>query len=186
MVDLENAVIRFPRGKTGVDRLCPLVPETVKALRAYLEFRGKLKRCDPAADGLFFRTRQGKPYFRHYMKADAPEDASTEYNRVSKQWTAAIGLPFTGLRSTFATYADEWPDERAIDVILGHKAGRKGRHVRVKNYAKKFSADRARRLVDYVWPRAFGVEVPTPAATGPAPAAHAAARADGSETPAND
>jgi integrase len=173
-VDLDQAMILFPRGKTGMDRICPLVPETVRALRTYLRYRAKLKRLDPRAQGLFFRTRQGLPYARQYVNEDLPEDASTPYNRVGKQWSATVGLPYTGLRSTLATLADGWPDERAIDLVLGHKVGLTGDKIRTRNYAKYVDPERVRKLVDYVWPRAFGQAGPPSAAAPSAPDAASA------------
>ncbi len=170
-VNLDAAEIRFPRGKTGIHRLCPLPHESVKALRDYLTFRAKFKSIRPEAVGLFFRTREGMPYARHW-KSDG-QDAGRKDNLMSRQWKDATGLPFSGLRSTFATLADDWADQRAVDVVMGHKVGKVGRHIR-RHYAKKFNADRARQLVDHVWRLAFLSEVP--ATPSPARAAKARVR----------
>lgn len=160
-VDLDAAEIRFARGKTGVARLCPLLPPAVDALRAYLEYRRRFKSVKPAAAGLFFRTREGMPYDRWFGSGDGDEsNAGHRDNLLSRRWTTAVGLPFSGLRSTFATHADDWSDQRAIDVVMGHKVGKVGRHIR-KHYAKQFSPERARELVEVVWLRAFGKAVPS-------------------------
>lgn len=154
IVDLDNAEIRFARGKTGVSRLCPLMPETVKALRRYIEFRDN-SEVENHAQGLFFRTRQGRPYYCVYVDQENPDDAGFENNNVSRYWSRKIKVPLSSLRSTFATFADDWHDERAIDVVMGHKVGRTGRHIRQSHYAKKFKPERARALVEYVWKTAF-------------------------------
>lgn len=166
VVDLDRAEIRFPRGKTGIARICPLMPETVKAIRAYLAFRGRSKVEPDGSDGLLFRTRQGKPYYCVYIDKDNPDDAGFENNYVSRYWSKQVKLPLSGLRSTFATIADDWPDERAIDMVMGHKTGRTGRHIRQSHYAKKFKPERARALVEHVWKIAFAdadSEVPSKA-----------------------
>lgn len=160
LVDVDGAMIRFPRGKTGVARLCPMVPETVAALRAWLEYRARLNSCHAFAVGLFFRTREGRPYAREYHRAD-PMDAARHESLLTAQWSEKVGLPYSGLRSTFATLADDWPDERAVDMVMGHKVGKRGGHVRSKSYAKKFNPDRVVRLVAAVWPLAFGRATPT-------------------------
>jgi hypothetical protein len=98
---------------------------------------------------------------REYVDVESPEDVSTRYNLISHQWTAAIGLPFTGLRSTMATMADDWPDDRAVDVLMGHMVGKTGRQVRRKSYAKRFNSDRVRRFVEHIWPLFFEREAPS-------------------------
>lgn len=173
-VRLDDAIIIFPRGKTGVSRICPLVPETVAACRAWLEKRSRLK-CDESATGLFFRTRQGFPLARTILQDDE-SDQATDHNALTRTWSRVVGKPFGGLRSTFATHADDWPDQRAIDMVLGHKVGRVSGHIRVRNYAKKFNPDRVRKLVSAIWPLFFGREAPS----SQAPASEASADALGS------
>jgi integrase len=171
LVDLDGAQIVFARGKTGVGRLCPLLPETVQALRDYLTFRAKFKSVTPAAAGLFFRTRQGMPYARNF--GGTGQDAGHKDNLLGRRWNEAVKLPFSGLRSTFATHADDWHDQRAVDVVMGHKVGKVGRHIR-RHYAKRFPSERARRLVEHVWRLAFGgasEATPSPAPGGSAPPA---------------
>jgi integrase len=156
-VDLDAGLITFPRGKTGVERLCVLVPETVAALREYLAHRAKLNSCRPEAKGLLFRTREGMPYARHFMHSSGDETVPGHNdNLLTAQWREAVGLPFSGLRSTFATIADDWHDSRAVDVVLGHKVDREGRGIRRRHYAKRFNPDRVRLLIAWLWPHAFG------------------------------
>ncbi len=54
-IDLQAGWLDFPRPKTGIDRRCPLWPETVEAIKAWLAVRPKPK--DPEAHGhLLFLT----------------------------------------------------------------------------------------------------------------------------------
>src|SRR5260370_40324515 len=57
-VDLDGGWLTFPRPKTGINRRCPLCPETVQALREALANRPKPK--DAARAGLFFITKYGE------------------------------------------------------------------------------------------------------------------------------
>jgi integrase len=150
-VNLETATITFPRGKTGVGRLCWLVPNTVQALKEYLAVRPA--KCNPSAQGLFFRSKFGLPYARHIPNAEKPGDSGIDYNSLTGQWGKHVGLPFSGLRSTFATWADGMADQRAVDLIMGHR--NKGT-VRTKHYAKRFDPARARAVAEAVWLAAFG------------------------------
>jgi len=61
-VDLAGGWVRFPRPKTGIDRRCPLWPQTVESLRAVIAKRPTPK--DAADAGLVFVTRWGYRYVR--------------------------------------------------------------------------------------------------------------------------
>ncbi len=52
-IDLESATLTMPRPKTGVERSCPLWPETIEALKAYK--RGRCRRDNV----------RGKSFFPH-------------------------------------------------------------------------------------------------------------------------
>lgn len=149
-VDLGTGLVTFARGKTGVGRMAWLPPAAVVAVRRYLA--GRCETCDPDARGLLFRTETGRPYYRS-AKGSA---AGTRFDYVGMKWSTLTGLPFSGLRSTAATIADDFEDQRAVDVLLGHKSGSTTRKIRSKHYAKKFSPERARRLVEHVVAQSFG------------------------------
>jgi hypothetical protein len=157
IVDLDCGYIRFPRGKTGVGRLCWLPPCARMAVKRYLDNRGV--ECCATAEGLLFRSSTGLPYFRE----PTGEDTGSRYDSIGNQWSKIVGLPLSGLRSTFATLADDWPDQRAVDVVLGHLSGH-SMSVRRSHYAKKLNPERVRRLVCAVLPLAFGRKIPAPAA----------------------
>jgi hypothetical protein len=169
-VDLAGAEIRFPREKTGFARACPMMPDAVDAMREWLVFRRKIRKVQPDAAHLMFYTRQGHCLHKWWAGED---DTAAGYknNRLSRRWSQVVGLPFSGLRSAFASIADDWTDQRAIDVVMGHSVGKTGKHVRQKHYAKKFSIERARKLVEYVWLTVFpevatSTPSPSPAAGG--------------------
>ena len=59
-LDLDGGWVSFPRPKTGIERRCPLWPETMEALRAAMA-----ERPDPkgeAGDDLVFVTKYGRPW----------------------------------------------------------------------------------------------------------------------------
>jgi hypothetical protein len=154
-VDLRAREITFPRGKTGMGRYCWLMPGTAKAMRDYLKVRPPRK---PECEHLFFVNGDGGPLARDHVDESDPGAPVSDSNALLREWYRA-GVPgaFSGLRSTFATIADNtWDDERAIDTVLGHKVGRKQGHVRSTNYSKYFNPRRARELCEHVWRLAFG------------------------------
>jgi hypothetical protein len=182
LVDLDGAMIKFPRGKTGVGRIVPLMPETVDALRWYLDRRPDAENAE--AEALFFRTRKGYPIAKVWGEID---EAGVHENVISRRWGRHVGLPFTGLRSTVATWADDWPDQRAVDMLMGHKVGRVSGHVRARHYAKKVNPERVRLLVVRLWQLAFGPEVQSPLpGDADVAAAHSSPASDTPATPATE
>ena len=67
-LDLENARVTFPRGKTGIGRNLPLWPETVQALPAV-----------PKRGELVFYTHSGNPWVRTISSKQ--EDGTTKYTQ---------------------------------------------------------------------------------------------------------
>ena len=61
-VDLEGDWMRFPRPKTGIDRRCPLWPETVVALKTAIAERPMSK--GKADADLVFITKYGRRWVR--------------------------------------------------------------------------------------------------------------------------
>lgn len=59
-LDLKAGWANFARPKTGIDRRCPLWPETIAAIKAALESRPAPR--DPSDAGLVFLTRCGSPW----------------------------------------------------------------------------------------------------------------------------
>jgi integrase len=117
-LDLDRAVLDFPRPKTGIARRCWLWPETVEALRAYLPTRPD--PADPAHAGLVFITTSGNPLAQanHYNRC------GLEFNKLCKYLgvtDSAGGTDFYSLRRTCRTVADEARDQPAADLIMGHE-----------------------------------------------------------------
>lgn len=173
-IDLDAGYIRFARGKTGVGRLCWLPPCARIAIRHYLADRADSANDDAAK--LLFRSERGLPMYRD---AEGRESGS-RYDAMGSGWNKLTGLPMSGLRSTFATLADDNADQRAVDIVMGHKSGHV-RSVRNTHYAKRFSPQRVERLVSAVISLAFGRKIrgspPQPDAAPdawPAPAVPAA------------
>jgi integrase len=116
-LDLNAAMIDYPRPKTGINRRCPLWPETVEALRGVLAERKEPK--DPADAGLVFVTRCGQSWAR----ADDPAAITKEFAKLLRKLgiSGRKGLGFYTLRHVFRTVADESKDQPAADFIMGHE-----------------------------------------------------------------
>src|SRR5690606_34398144 len=92
VVDLEGGVLRWPRGKTGQPRVLAMLPQTADALRWYADRRPVATR---EADGLFFRTRQGRPVYKVWLRDGDDADAGMKENALTRRWGKWVGLPFT-------------------------------------------------------------------------------------------
>jgi len=118
-LDLENARVFFPRGKTGIERNLPLWPETVQALKEL-----------PKQGELVFYTRRGNPWVRTIQSVE--KDGTEKYTKddaVSKEFSklmrkagikAPKGVGFYTLRRTAATVAANSGDPFAVQKLLGH------------------------------------------------------------------
>lgn len=129
-VDCEHGWIDYPRPKTGVQRRCPLWPETVEAVAAVLGHRSAVETTvRPGVAGLLFVTRKGYPFVRSEPKVSArgqpyvvEHDAiATTLKRVMERAEIAIpGLGFYGLRRSCETIGAETGNQVAVDHIMGH------------------------------------------------------------------
>jgi integrase len=116
-VDLDNAMIDYPRPKTGIPRRCPLWPETVQALRDALAKRPQPK--DPADSGLVFITKFGKGWQSGIGNSPVGREVSRLLDSLGIN--GRKGLGFYTLRHTFRTVADGAKDQPAADLIMGHE-----------------------------------------------------------------
>lgn len=132
-VDLKTGWIDFPRPKTGIERRCPLWPETVASLRAAKSERTKPQR--KADRDCVFITQQGRRWVRVHVKdetisadVDAPSIA-VQVDAVGQEFRKLLvrfhingrrGLGFYSLRHTFRTVADATKDQPAVRLIMGH------------------------------------------------------------------
>ena len=118
VVDLEKAWIEYPRPKTGIERRCPLWPETVAAIESVLE-----SPRNPASNehaGLVFLTHRGAPYVRMNGNGVQIDSVSLEAGKLLRRLKIKRHrLNFYSLRRTFRTVADVAGDPPAVDLIMG-------------------------------------------------------------------
>jgi len=170
-VDLEKGVIEFDRPKTGIERVVPLWPETVTALRDSLAARPQ--PLDATAAKLVFITHSGRPWVRqnvHRTEGDGivkvvPLDAiGEEFGKLlSKLGLKRRGVSFYTLRHTFRTWADEVRDQHAIHRIMGHTIpGMSGIYVETIGLDRLVAVTEHVRRKLFVEPSASPAEVPAP------------------------
>jgi integrase len=140
-LDMERGWLYYPRPKTGMERRCPLWPETVEALNEALARRPQHK--DPVNAGLVFITRFGQAW--HTDTSESP--VSYEVGKLLRKLgiNGRQGLGFYTLRHTFRTVADESKDQPAVDFIMGHEVP----HMSAV-YRETISDARLKAVADYV------------------------------------
>jgi integrase len=149
-LDLDVAMLDFPRPKTGIARRCPLWPETVQALREVLAQRHEAK--DSAHAGLVFITRCGHSWAR----VGQTSPLVLEFRKLLK--AAGIegrkGLGFYTLRHVHRTISDGARDQPAADFIMGHEVAHMS-----SVYREGISDDRLRAVAEHVRRWLFGPTV---------------------------
>jgi integrase len=119
-LDLDGGWIDFPRPKTGIQRRCPLWPETVAAIREAIAVRPKPAELSDC--GLVFLNYRGTAWVRVSKEKNNRSDyLSQAFNRYLKQLgLAKDGFGFYTLRHVFRTIADGARDIPAVRSIMGH------------------------------------------------------------------
>ncbi len=129
-IDLEQGRIDYPRVKTGIERRCPLWPETIQAICESNDVIARWNvRRHKSAEGLLFVTRVGLPCVRTLYEPTRKgkphvvvhDSIKSMVQRVMKR--AGItkpGLGFYGLRRSFETIGSETGNKVAVDHIMGH------------------------------------------------------------------
>jgi integrase len=165
-IDLDAGVIdttrhKSRRSKKPIIRRCLLWPETVKAIREYLEVRPA--PGDGVDDQLVFLTRKGNLWVVERItdgKVGLPRLIA--YSSVQlrfREFAVKAGIRSKGkgdgrsfytLRRTFRTWADEALDKHAADLIMGHNFGSMGGH-----YVQGVSDERLRAVSDLVRGKLF-------------------------------
>jgi integrase len=140
-LDLDGAMIDYPRPKTGLQRRCPLWPETVAALREALAKRPAPK--DAADSGLVFLTQFGLPWGKQKVEDPINKEVGKLLRRIGIN--GRKGLGFYTLRHTFRTVADEAKDQPAADLIMGHEVPHMS-----SVYRETISDARLRAITDHV------------------------------------
>jgi integrase len=159
-IDFDQAIIEFDRPKTGIERVVPLWPETVEALRQALVHRPKPTNND--SDKLVFLTASGQPWVResvHHSDDNGSIKKVVNLDAINHAFNKLLrhlnmkrkGVSFYALRHTFRTWADEVKDQHAIHRIMGHTIpGMSG------IYIEEISLDRLRAVVNHVRSKLFG------------------------------
>jgi integrase len=114
-LDLQSGWVRFPRPKTGIDRRCPLWPETVAALQEAIGSRPSPKNTKDAE--LVFVTKYGQKW----SKDTKANPISAEFRKLLvKLGLHRNGSGFYALRHTTETIGGDSRDQMAVDFIMGH------------------------------------------------------------------
>lgn len=145
-IDLMNSWLSYPRPQTGIDRRCPLWPETVAALKVSIA-----QRTEPNDDDreLVFITMFGKPWHKDTGGASS---IGHEFRKLLKSLNLRRdGLSVYTLRHTFATESGSSRDQLATNTIMGHAD-----HTMADHYRERIDDDRLIAVVDHVrrwlWP----------------------------------
>jgi integrase len=145
-LDLDHGWVRFPRPKTGIERRCPLWPETVEVLRAAIAQRPEPKQAD-AAD-LVFVTTHGRPW----LSRGIANPVSVAARKVMKKVKIhREGIGFYTLRHVFRTIADGALYQVAANCIMGHSD-----HTMAAAYRERIDDSRLTAVSEHVrawlWP----------------------------------
>jgi integrase len=138
-LDLEGGWANYPRQKTGIERRCPLWPETTEAIKQALAERPQPKVEEDA--GLVFITSAGLSW--HKAIADSP--ITKEMRKLLDSLKINGHRNFYALRHTFETIAGESRDQVAVDAIMGH-----ARDDMASVYRERISDERLRAAAEFV------------------------------------
>ena len=145
-LDPAKGWVNFPRPKTGIDRRCPLWPETVAAIQAALAARPKAQ--DPADGACVFITVRGNRWLQGKTNS-----VGLEFGKLLKRFkiNGRVGLAFYSLRHTFRTEADATKDFPAANLIMGHSDPSMA-----AVYRERIDDDRLQAVVNHVRSWLFG------------------------------
>lgn len=147
-INLETGWLDYPRIKTSNARRAKLWPETVQAIRDYLEVRPKAKHIEH--DDIVLLTRYFLPWSNPKTSADP---ISREVKKLVDSLELPGGLSYYRLRHTFRTVADEVLDQPAINLCMGHSDRTMGDH-----YRHRISNKRLEAVADVVHGWLYGSE----------------------------
>ena len=139
-LDLDGGWIDYPRPKTGINRRCPLWPETAEALREAQPVRPTPESASD--DRLVFLTKRGLPF--------ATDTTTNPISNLTHDLMRNIGIHKPGrgfytLRHVFETIAGESRDQVAVDHIMGH-----ARDDMASVYRERISDERLKAVTDVV------------------------------------
>jgi len=145
---LETGWLDFPRPKNGIERRCPLWPETVQALREAIDARPE--PVDKANADLVFLTRQGDSWNKQTSDNPVSNETAKLLKRLGIQ---RRGVSFYALRHTFRTVSDATRDFPAVRIIMGHSDPSIDAH-----YREEIDDSRLQAVSNHVHAWLFGVD----------------------------
>ena len=152
-VDIKSGYVRFPRPKTGIERRCPLWPETLAAVKATIADRPTPK--DAADAELVFITKYGQ----RWAKITSTNPISAEFCKLLKALKLhRPGLGFYALRHTFETIGGDSRDQVAVNYIMGHAPPDSDM---ASVYRERISDERLKAVTDHVHQWLFGADAKT-------------------------
>lgn len=139
-INLKTGWADYPRPKTGVRRRCPLWPETVKEIEAWLKIRPTPH--DKADEQLVFITRFGQSW----AGGGTGYSVTLEFRKMLIELKLhRPGLGFYALRHGFETIGGDSRDQVAVDHVMGHSRGDMA-----SVYRERISDERLVAVTDHV------------------------------------
>ncbi len=139
-LDLKKGWIDYARPKTGVQRRCPLWPETIAALKEAIAARVEPK--NPANSNLVFLTCFGL----QWCNTIANSAISQRFRKLLRKLKIhRSGIGFYALRHGFETVGGDSRDQIAVDHIMGHS-----RNDMASVYRESISDERLRAVAEHV------------------------------------
>jgi len=139
-LDLDRALVFLQRGKTGTARRAILWPETVRAVREYLE----KERPETEFTERVFVTSEGT-LWNYDAEKSRVDSLGLAFRRIAKKLGIAE-TSFYSFRRTFRTIADETGDIPAVNLIMGHTDYTMG-----GVYRQFIRDERLKAVSDHVW-----------------------------------
>jgi integrase len=158
-LDLQHGWLEFGRPKTGINRRCPLWPETVAAVQAALDKRPTPK--EPAHRSRVFIMETGTTWEPRSV-VDSPISKETT-QLVRKLGIHRQGVGFYALRHTFQTIGEKHRDKDAVRAIMGH--AEKANDMSAVYNEEPVEDSRLRAVTDYVRAWLFGMSLQVSAAS---------------------
>lgn len=137
-----------PRQKTGIERRCPLWPETIAALEAVHRIRPA--SLHPADSDCVFITTRGRRWVRFVDRGKEQvgyrnDTAGQQFKALTKLAKVKVPGGLYVMRHTFRTIGDAARDQIAVDVIMGHADP-----TIAAAYREMIEDDRLRAVTDHV------------------------------------
>jgi integrase len=146
-LDLDGGWVTHARPKTGIDRRCPLWPETVAAIKNAIEKRRTPK--DEAQKNLVFVTAALGSFAKDTSDSPITKELAKLVNELELKQK---GRGFCSLRHTFRSVARHAKDLDAVRQIMGHQ----NVHVEEGYEHEPVEDERLRAVVEHVrmwlWP----------------------------------